>query len=150
MIIQRLKNTSVSVPFAEVSRFAKEVGRKDLAALVRYLLQLEEAMHVHKCMCMDYHDSLCMHSGVDNSAMTCMCQQCTSLSCFSVGFLYLYLLCLIVLQLLDHEVHARQQVPLLIEMRKADLALDKAIESGDPQLGKLYARSISHVLAVRM
>ena len=43
--------------------------------------------------------------------------------------------CLTVLQLLDHEVHAREQVPLLMEMRKADLALDKAIESGDPQLG---------------
>ena len=40
------------------------------------------------------------------------------------------------LQLLDHEVHARDQVPLLMEMKKADLALDKAIESGDPQLGK--------------
>ena len=32
-------------------------------------------------------------------------------------------------------MHAREQVPLLMEMRKADLALDKAIESGDPQLG---------------
>lgn len=40
------------------------------------------------------------------------------------------------MQLLDHEVHAREQVPLLMEMRRADLALDKAIESGDPQLGK--------------
>ena len=40
MIIQRLKNTSVSVPFAEVSRFAKEVGRRDLAALVRYMYLL--------------------------------------------------------------------------------------------------------------
>lgn len=36
--------------------------------------------------------------------------------------------------LLDYEVHAKDQVPLLMEMRKADLALDKAIESGDPQL----------------
>ena len=42
------------------------------------------------------------------------------------------------MQLLDHEVHAREQVPLLMEMKKADMALDKAIESGDPQLGKLY------------
>ena len=42
---------------------------------------------------------------------------------------------LIFVQLLDHEVHAREQVPLLMEMKKADLALDKAIESGDPQLG---------------
>ena len=39
------------------------------------------------------------------------------------------------LQLLDFEVHARDQVPLLMEMKKADLALDKAMESGDPQLG---------------
>ena len=26
-------------------------------------------------------------------------------------------------------------MPLLMEMKKADLALDKAMESGDPQLG---------------
>ncbi len=38
-------------------------------------------------------------------------------------------------QLLGHEVHAKDQVPLLMEMKNADLALDKAIESGDPQLG---------------
>ena len=43
------------------------------------------------------------------------------------------------MQLLGHEVHAREQVPLLMEMKKADMALDKAIESGDPQLGKLSA-----------
>jgi hypothetical protein len=69
IIIHRLKNTNVIVPFAEIARCAKEEGRKELASL-----------------------------------------------------------------LLDHEVHAREQVPLLMEMRKADLALDKAIESGDPQL----------------
>ena len=32
-------------------------------------------------------------------------------------------------------MYAKDQVPLLIEMEKADAALDKAIESGDPQLG---------------
>lgn len=37
---------------------------------------------------------------------------------------------------MDHEVHAKDQVPLLMDMKKADVALDKAIESGDPQLGK--------------
>lgn len=42
------------------------------------------------------------------------------------------------LQLLDHEVHARDQVPMLMEMDKVDIALDKAIESGDPQLSTLY------------
>ncbi|XP_064405910.1 vacuolar protein sorting-associated protein 16 homolog isoform X2 [Halichondria panicea] len=36
--------------------------------------------------------------------------------------------------LLDHEVHARDQVPMLMEMDKVDIALDKAVESGDPQL----------------
>lgn len=35
MIIQRLEKSSVSVPFAEISRFAKEVGRKELATRVR-------------------------------------------------------------------------------------------------------------------
>ena len=39
------------------------------------------------------------------------------------------------LQLLDHEVYAKDQVPLLMEMKKPDLSLDKAIESGDPELG---------------
>lgn len=57
MIIQRLKNTSVSVPFAEVSRFAKEAGRRDLAALVRSL------MYMH------FHNSVYIHSAVDNSRM---------------------------------------------------------------------------------
>lgn len=57
-----------------------------------------------------------------------------------------------VLQLLDHEVHAREQVPLLIEMKKADLALDKAIESGDPQLGNCsmfmhyYPAALMHIV----
>ena len=53
---------------------------------------------------------------------------------------------LIFFQLLDHEVHAREQVPLLMEMRKADLALDKAIESGDPQLGILLMCDTFEVL----
>ncbi len=37
-------------------------------------------------------------------------------------------------------MHAKDQVPLLIEMKKADVALDKAIESGDPQLGKKHSK----------
>lgn len=41
------------------------------------------------------------------------------------------------LKLLDHEVHARDQVPMLMEMDKVDVALDKAVESGDPQLSAL-------------
>lgn len=45
-------------------------------------------------------------------------------------------LTLYLFQLLDHEVHAKDQVPLLMEMKRADVALDKAIESGDPQLGE--------------
>ena len=46
--------------------------------------------------------------------------------------------CSTLFQLLDHEIHAKDQVPLLIEMKKADVALDKAIESGDPQLGNVH------------
>ena len=34
VIIQRLKSTNVTVPFAEIARSAKEEGRKDLASLV--------------------------------------------------------------------------------------------------------------------
>ena len=54
---------------------------------------------------------------------------------------FIIILCLF--QLLNHEVHAKDQVPLLIEMKKADVALDKAIESGDPQLGKITIVSMS-------
>ena len=54
---------------------------------------------------------------------------------------FITILCLF--QLLNHEVHAKDQVPLLIEMKKADVALDKAIESGDPQLGKITIVSMS-------
>ena len=52
---------------------------------------------------------------------------------------------LLILQLLDCEVQAREQVPLLMEMKKADLALDKAIESGDPQLGMFLSGKVTHV-----
>ncbi len=44
-----------------------------------------------------------------------------------------------IIQLLDHEVHARDQVPMLMEMDKVDIALDKAVESGDPQLSTFTA-----------
>ena len=66
-----------------------------------------------------------------------------TLECFSCSILWMHTYCIYYvfssMQLLGHEVHAREQVPLLMEMKKADMALDKAIESGDPQLGKLSA-----------
>ena len=40
------------------------------------------------------------------------------------------------LQLLDHEPKAAEQVPLLMKMKKDELALLKAIESGDTDLGE--------------
>lgn len=39
------------------------------------------------------------------------------------------------LQLLDFEPRAAQQVPLLMKMQKDSIALAKAIESGDTDLG---------------
>lgn len=39
------------------------------------------------------------------------------------------------LQLLDFEPRAGQQVPLLMKMHKDNIALSKAIESGDTDLG---------------
>lgn len=39
-------------------------------------------------------------------------------------------------QLLDYEAKAADQVPLLMRMKKDDLALEKAIMSGDTDLGK--------------
>ena len=41
------------------------------------------------------------------------------------------------LQLLDYEAKAADQVPLLMRMNKDDLALEKAIMSGDTDLGEL-------------
>jgi hypothetical protein len=38
------------------------------------------------------------------------------------------------MQLLDYEPKAADQVPLLIEMEQDELALSKAIESGDTDL----------------
>lgn len=40
------------------------------------------------------------------------------------------------MQLLDYEPRAADQVPLLISMEQDELALIKAIESGDTDLGK--------------
>ena len=40
-----------------------------------------------------------------------------------------------IFQLLDHEVSPTRQVPLLLDMMKYESALDKAITSGDPELG---------------
>jgi len=37
---------------------------------------------------------------------------------------------------LDYEAKAADQVPLLMRMKKDDLALEKAIMSGDTDLGK--------------
>jgi hypothetical protein len=41
----------------------------------------------------------------------------------------------IFLQLLEHEPLASKQVPLLLNMKEDNLALIKAIDSGDPDLG---------------
>lgn len=43
------------------------------------------------------------------------------------------------MQLLNYESKAEDQVPLLIEMKKNQLALEKAIESGDTDLGKYFS-----------
>lgn len=41
-------------------------------------------------------------------------------------------------QLLNYEPRAGRQVPLLLSMEEDEIALDKAIESGDTDLGKYY------------
>lgn len=40
------------------------------------------------------------------------------------------------LQLLDHETRASDQVPLLLTMKEDKLALVKAVDSGDTDLGE--------------
>jgi len=85
MIIQKLKDTSVVVSFAEIANAALKEGRNGLAT-----------------------------------------------------------------QLLDHEVYAKDQVPLLMEMKKPDLSLDKAIESGDPELGRMLQLVASATMLFRL
>lgn len=41
------------------------------------------------------------------------------------------------LQLLDFEARSAEQVPLLLKMKRSQLALSKAVESGDTDLGEL-------------
>jgi len=43
---------------------------------------------------------------------------------------------------LDYEAKAADQVPLLMRMKKDDLALEKAIMSGDTDLGKYCASAL--------
>lgn len=40
------------------------------------------------------------------------------------------------MQLLEYEPRSGEQVPLLLKMKRSKLALSKAIESGDTDLGK--------------
>lgn len=42
------------------------------------------------------------------------------------------------IQLLDHESRASDQVPLLLTMKEDRLALEKAVDSGDTDLGKVF------------
>jgi hypothetical protein len=60
-----------------------------------------------------------------------------------------------ILKLLDHEQHASDQVPLLLSMKEDRLALVKAVDSGDTDLGQWYfsarvtsltGRPVYHVL----
>lgn len=41
-------------------------------------------------------------------------------------------------QLLDHDTKASDQVPLLLTMKEDRLALEKAVDSGDTDLGNSY------------
>ena len=49
-------------------------------------------------------------------------------------------------KLLEHEVLVSDQVKMLMEMDEANKALDKAIDSGDAQLGTLYPKNQSVLL----
>lgn len=47
------------------------------------------------------------------------------------------------MKLLDHEPKASDQVPLLLSMKEDRLALAKAVESGDTDLGMHYEMLVS-------
>lgn len=53
-----------------------------------------------------------------------------------------------VCQLLDFEARSGEQVPLLLKMKRSQLALSKAVESGDTDLGE--CDSPAHHLSVRL
>lgn len=53
-----------------------------------------------------------------------------------------------VCQLLDFEARSGEQVPLLLKMKRSQLALSKAVESGDTDLGNCV--SPTHHLSVRL
>lgn len=53
------------------------------------------------------------------------------------------------LQLLEYEPRSGRQVPLLLKMKRSPLALSKAIESGDTDLGKGAALPMSRGCADR-
>jgi hypothetical protein len=53
-------------------------------------------------------------------------------------------------KLLEHEVRASKQVPLLLSMKEDDLALVKAIESGDPNLGEFHSTHFSFFFVNRL
>lgn len=45
-------------------------------------------------------------------------------------------------QLLDHETRASDQVPLLLKMKEDRLALNKAVNSGDTDMGGFFFWSV--------
>lgn len=47
-------------------------------------------------------------------------------------------------QLLDYETQASEQVPLLLQMKQHKVALSKAVEYGDTDLGKLARKTYSY------
>lgn len=53
-----------------------------------------------------------------------------------------------VCQLLDFEARSGEQVPLLLKMKRSQLALSKAVESGDTDLGE--CDSPAHHLSIRL
>lgn len=43
------------------------------------------------------------------------------------------------MKLLDFEARSGEQVPLLLKMKRSQLALSKAVESGDTDLGECFS-----------
>lgn len=59
-------------------------------------------------------------------------------------FVFFFGLC----KLLDFEARSGEQVPLLLKMKRSQLALSKAVESGDTDLGECV--SPAHPLFARL
>lgn len=110
---------SPGVSYSDIAAKAYECGRTELAIKVSQARFSREELggfaHLNQTV---------FHTGTRSGGSTLV------LHWFPVGS------CWFALQLLDFEARSGEQVPLLLKMKRSQLALSKAVESGDTDLGE--------------